>query len=464
MQRRIWNLAPIAATLFAFMSGAHATVDHPLDPLEDTEILAAAFILQAAGAAQPGAIFQSIDLREPPKDAVLAFVPGSPIPRAASVFYRQNKKSYKTVVNLDNGNVHAAGRNPEERWPARPHDHRGVRLLVRLPGPGVPASARQARHHDAGAARQCARHAAHARLVRAARGVTAHRQGADVLPRERLDQPVCAADRRRAGDHGSRRSHRASGDRHRRRSARDADPRVRRGEHRCAVWTAATDEADRREPAARLQLHDQRQLRRVAEVALPRALRAARGNRDLACNLRRQARAVPGLARGDLRTLPGSGRQLVLPHLHGRRRVRIRPAFVAVAPRARRSADRRAARCARIGGDPGPVGAGGSPAAAAGGRNLRAADRQPGMAAFRAVRRTDAGLRRPRGCRARRALDRPARQLRLHGGLGLQPERHDPRRRGADRHRCAQGRQEHDAREGCEVRRVDRPEPRRAQS
>ncbi|MEO8751149.1 MAG: tyramine oxidase [Casimicrobiaceae bacterium] len=84
-------------------TGAWAAVQHPMDPLDDSEILGAAFILLGAGAAQPGAIFQSIDLREPGKDAVLAFQPGNPITRAATVYFRQNKKSYKTVVNLDNG-------------------------------------------------------------------------------------------------------------------------------------------------------------------------------------------------------------------------------------------------------------------------------------------------------------------------------------------------------------------------
>ena len=83
-------------------TGVFAAVQHPMDPLEDTEILGAAFVLLGAGAAQPGAIFQSIDLREPSKDVVLAFQPGDPISRAATVYFRQNKKSYKTVVNLDN--------------------------------------------------------------------------------------------------------------------------------------------------------------------------------------------------------------------------------------------------------------------------------------------------------------------------------------------------------------------------
>jgi len=94
-----------AVAIVVTMSNTHAVVQHPMDPLEDTEILGAAFILLGAGAAQPGAIFQSIDLREPPKDVVLGFHPGDPVTRAATVYYRQNKKSYKTIVDLDHGTL-----------------------------------------------------------------------------------------------------------------------------------------------------------------------------------------------------------------------------------------------------------------------------------------------------------------------------------------------------------------------
>ena len=81
----------------------YAVVQHPMDPLEDTEIIAAATILLNGGAASPGAIFQSIDLREPSKQFVLNYQQGDPIPRAATVFYRQNKKSYKSIVDLIDG-------------------------------------------------------------------------------------------------------------------------------------------------------------------------------------------------------------------------------------------------------------------------------------------------------------------------------------------------------------------------
>jgi primary-amine oxidase len=104
--KRIFVFAsrPFAAIAsFVLCTAAHAMVAHPMDPLEDTEILAAANILLAGNAAQPGAIFQSIELREPPKSAVLAFHPGNPITRAAQVFFRQNKKSYRSIVDLTHG-------------------------------------------------------------------------------------------------------------------------------------------------------------------------------------------------------------------------------------------------------------------------------------------------------------------------------------------------------------------------
>ena len=56
-----------------------------------------------AGAARPGAVFQSIELREPSKQEVLNARRGAATARMATVFYRQNKRSFKTVVNLSAG-------------------------------------------------------------------------------------------------------------------------------------------------------------------------------------------------------------------------------------------------------------------------------------------------------------------------------------------------------------------------
>ena len=74
---------------------------HPLDPLTADEIIGAATILLDGGAAQPGAIFQGVDLFEPDKSAVLG-AHANPA-RKAVVFYRQNKRSFRSVVNLTSG-------------------------------------------------------------------------------------------------------------------------------------------------------------------------------------------------------------------------------------------------------------------------------------------------------------------------------------------------------------------------
>jgi primary-amine oxidase len=76
---------------------------HPLDPLDENEIIGAATILLDAGAARPGAIFQSVELREPSKDFVLGWHAGRSIPRSAQVFFRQDRKSYRTKVDLVHG-------------------------------------------------------------------------------------------------------------------------------------------------------------------------------------------------------------------------------------------------------------------------------------------------------------------------------------------------------------------------
>ena len=90
----------LAGVLVAAALPARAA-SHPMDPLDADEILAAANILLRGRAAVPGAIFQSIELREPAKAEVLAFRPGAALPhRAATVFYRQNKQSFKSTVNL----------------------------------------------------------------------------------------------------------------------------------------------------------------------------------------------------------------------------------------------------------------------------------------------------------------------------------------------------------------------------
>ena len=91
-----------AASAFAAWLGSAQA--HPMDPLTADEIIESANILLRGRAAQPGAIFQSVELREPSKQEVLSLRPGAAPPqRLATVFYRQNRKSYKTTVNLATG-------------------------------------------------------------------------------------------------------------------------------------------------------------------------------------------------------------------------------------------------------------------------------------------------------------------------------------------------------------------------
>ena len=100
----VLGVRPVLGLLVLAMSHVVASAaEHPLDPLEGTEILQAAQLLLDGGAAQPGTVFQSIELREPPKAEVLAFTAGDTRTRRATVFYRQNKRSYKSEINLTAG-------------------------------------------------------------------------------------------------------------------------------------------------------------------------------------------------------------------------------------------------------------------------------------------------------------------------------------------------------------------------
>lgn len=86
------------------VAGTAPALAHPMDPLNADEIIEAANILLRGRAAVPGAIFQSVELREPSKAEVLGLRPGGPPPpRLATVFYRQDRRSYKTTVNLGSG-------------------------------------------------------------------------------------------------------------------------------------------------------------------------------------------------------------------------------------------------------------------------------------------------------------------------------------------------------------------------
>ena len=90
------TLTRLCAAL-ALGAAAAASIAHPLDPLNADEIVGAANILLQGGAAEPGAVFQTVELREPDKAAVAR---GAASDREAYVYWRQDKRSWKSVVNL----------------------------------------------------------------------------------------------------------------------------------------------------------------------------------------------------------------------------------------------------------------------------------------------------------------------------------------------------------------------------
>src|SRR5260370_37854519 len=73
---------------------------HPLDGLTTAEYWTAYDVLQQAGHAGPDSFFASVLLREPAKDAVLAWKPGSAIPREADVVMLQEGKTFEARVDL----------------------------------------------------------------------------------------------------------------------------------------------------------------------------------------------------------------------------------------------------------------------------------------------------------------------------------------------------------------------------
>jgi primary-amine oxidase len=81
---------------------------HPLEPLTAAEISAAADVLRAERGLAPTARFVFVELREPPKAAVLAWSPGDdPLPREAHIvlYERAEQTTYDAVVSITDRTV-----------------------------------------------------------------------------------------------------------------------------------------------------------------------------------------------------------------------------------------------------------------------------------------------------------------------------------------------------------------------
>jgi primary-amine oxidase len=83
------------------------TDPHPLDPLSGSEYTRTVELLRAAGAVGDTFRFASITLAEPPKQDMLAWRPGNPVPRRSlSVFWdRRDNVTREAVVDLTAGSV-----------------------------------------------------------------------------------------------------------------------------------------------------------------------------------------------------------------------------------------------------------------------------------------------------------------------------------------------------------------------
>ena len=80
---------------------------HPLDPLTHEEIEEAVRILRAQRDVGKGTRFESVALREPPKDSVLRFEGGNSVPREAAIVLLDNDSAatYEVVVSLTDKEV-----------------------------------------------------------------------------------------------------------------------------------------------------------------------------------------------------------------------------------------------------------------------------------------------------------------------------------------------------------------------
>ena len=80
---------------------------HPLDPLGADELKAAVAILRENADLTNDVRLMSLELREPPKDFVLGWVEGDPIPReaAAVLHHRRRGSASEAVVSLSEGTV-----------------------------------------------------------------------------------------------------------------------------------------------------------------------------------------------------------------------------------------------------------------------------------------------------------------------------------------------------------------------
>ncbi|HET6360419.1 MAG TPA: hypothetical protein VFG16_40565, partial [Streptomyces sp.] len=84
-----------------------STVTHPLDLVTEEELRVAAALVRADPRFPDDAVFVHLRLREPHKDVVLGFAPGTPIDREveALVIPPGDLVAYEVVVSVTKGEI-----------------------------------------------------------------------------------------------------------------------------------------------------------------------------------------------------------------------------------------------------------------------------------------------------------------------------------------------------------------------
>ena len=98
---------PLCTIVLAALAAASParTAEHPLDPLSYRETWRVLELIRDAGHMDRETRFSQLTLHEPPKSDVLAWRPGTEMPRNAYALVRQGKDSFEAIIDLAGGQV-----------------------------------------------------------------------------------------------------------------------------------------------------------------------------------------------------------------------------------------------------------------------------------------------------------------------------------------------------------------------
>ena len=105
MNTSLYRRVLLPALISILPSGSALAAQHPLDALDASEISATMAVLRRAGHADDRTLIASLTLQAPPKEQVLAWKAGDPLPRKAKVVLRHDATTYEAVVDLGSGQV-----------------------------------------------------------------------------------------------------------------------------------------------------------------------------------------------------------------------------------------------------------------------------------------------------------------------------------------------------------------------